>query len=182
MDRKGFMLLVMSFTGAKALELKVRWIDAFDQMERMLQVRAEAENDDEVETSGVLPFDFRDRMRFVSEARLLGGREAGRRAWREMQLPDVFAPEALSNRNSLLVHAGQGPSEVVRWAKERLVPLPGAKMRLKFLYADFDEWCRHDGLGGAQISIVSFGKILPRMGFQTFRSNGSYLRDYVLPA
>lgn len=181
MDRKGFMLLVMSFSGAKALALKVRWIDAFDQMERMLLARAEAENDDEVETGGVLPFDFRDRMRFVSEARLLGGREAGRRAWREMQLPDVFAPEVLSNRNTMLVHATEGSSEVARWARERLVPCPGAKVRLKFLFADFDEWCRHEGSGGANFSIVSFGKMLPRMGFSTFRSNGSYLRDYVLP-
>ena len=34
MDRKGFMLLAMGFSGPKAVKLKIAYIDAFDAMER----------------------------------------------------------------------------------------------------------------------------------------------------
>ncbi len=36
MDRKGFMLLVMGFTGKKALKFKLAFLDAFDLMEKKL--------------------------------------------------------------------------------------------------------------------------------------------------
>lgn len=37
MDRDGFMLLVMGFTGRKAMELKLRYIAAFNEMEAKLK-------------------------------------------------------------------------------------------------------------------------------------------------
>ena len=37
MNRDGFMLLVMGFTGSKALEWKLKFIHAFDNMEELLQ-------------------------------------------------------------------------------------------------------------------------------------------------
>ena len=37
MDRKGFVLLAMGFTGEKALQFKIAYIDAFDEMEAKLQ-------------------------------------------------------------------------------------------------------------------------------------------------
>lgn len=37
MDRRGFTLLAMGFTGAKALKWKLRYIDAFDAMEAQLR-------------------------------------------------------------------------------------------------------------------------------------------------
>lgn len=36
MDRKGFTLLSMGFTGVKAMDFKIAYIDAFDEMERQL--------------------------------------------------------------------------------------------------------------------------------------------------
>ncbi len=39
MDRRGFTVLVMGFTGEKALKWKLRWIDAFDFMEAELRNR-----------------------------------------------------------------------------------------------------------------------------------------------
>lgn len=39
MTRDGFMLLVMGFTGKKALEWKVRYVEAFNKMEQALQDR-----------------------------------------------------------------------------------------------------------------------------------------------
>ena len=37
MDRKGFVLLSMGFTGEKALKFKIAYIDAFDRMEEELR-------------------------------------------------------------------------------------------------------------------------------------------------
>ena len=37
MDRKGFVLLAMGFTGEKALQFKIAYIDAFDRMEAIIQ-------------------------------------------------------------------------------------------------------------------------------------------------
>ena len=187
MDRKGFMLLVMGFSGAKALEIKSRWIDAFDAMEHQLLVRHAADNDDagEAEALPDLPADFRDRMRFVSEARLLGGKEAGRRAWRVMALPDVFIPEVLGvSGGSLLAPArlseAATASGVVEWARERLRPSEGSRDRLGIFYTDFDDWHRTAHGGGAPVNIVTFGKALKRMGLRTYRSNGSYLAGFAL--
>lgn len=39
MDRKGFVLLVMGFTGPKAMEWKIAFYDAFDRMEAALAGR-----------------------------------------------------------------------------------------------------------------------------------------------
>lgn len=40
MDRDGFSLLAMGFTGVKALHWKLRWIEAFNRMEAELRVKA----------------------------------------------------------------------------------------------------------------------------------------------
>lgn len=57
MDRKGFVLLCMGFTGKKALKFKMAYIDAFDAMERELrEARPRAPPDqefDELDTSRI---------------------------------------------------------------------------------------------------------------------------------
>ena len=40
MDRDGFSLLVMGFTGSKALEWKLKYIEAFNQMEQAMLIKA----------------------------------------------------------------------------------------------------------------------------------------------
>ncbi|NKI99585.1 Rha family transcriptional regulator [Novosphingobium sp. SG707] len=186
MDRKGFMLLVMRFTGKKALEIQSRWIDAFDRMEQQLQRALEVSNDDDVETEetmAALPADFRDRLRFVSEARLLGGKEAGRRAWRAMEFPDVFVPETLFKSfkapRRLLSQMAEDAG-IADWARERLVVAEGYRARLGLFYADYDDWHRTTRGGGAPISIVTFGKAVKSLGLHTYRSNGSYLSGWML--
>ena len=41
MDRKGFVLLAMGFTGERALQFKIAYIDAFDEMEARLRTKQE---------------------------------------------------------------------------------------------------------------------------------------------
>lgn len=48
MDRDGFSLLAMGFTGEKALRWKLKYIQAFNGMETELRSRAAPESDEEV--------------------------------------------------------------------------------------------------------------------------------------
>lgn len=54
MDRKGFVLLAMSFTGARALKFKNDYIDAFDCMEKQLYER-NVQQQKEQDTSLITP-------------------------------------------------------------------------------------------------------------------------------
>lgn len=54
MNRKGFSLLAMGFTGSKALQWKIKYIEAFDAMEEMLKKQTQEQQpsyliDDEIE-------------------------------------------------------------------------------------------------------------------------------------
>ncbi|NOW44109.1 Rha family phage regulatory protein [Novosphingobium sp. SG751A] len=187
MDRKGFMLLVMGFSGKKALDIQACWIDAFDRMEQQLQRALEVSNDEgeiePVEAMASLPVDFRDRLRFVSEARLLGGKEAGRRAWRVMEFPDVFVPEALLKtfkETHRLISQKAEDAGIADWARERLAVAEGYRARLGIFYADYDDWHRTHRGGGAPVSIVTFGKAVKGLGLRTYRSDGSYLAGWML--
>lgn len=140
MDRTGFTLLVMGFTGAKALAAKLAWIKAFDRMEAAL---ASAELPDP--ESAPLPIDFAEKLRFVREARVLGGREAGRRAWCLAELPDVFThlprlPDRTGGRRS-----GEPDERIAEWMAERIEPADG-RVRSSLLYADYLAWCARSGL------------------------------------
>ena len=54
MNRDGFSLLVMSFTGAKALEWKLKYIEAFNQMEKELNnVRADVIRKEAARNAGI---------------------------------------------------------------------------------------------------------------------------------
>lgn len=138
MDRKGFMLLVMGFTGEKALALKIAWIDAFDRMEQMLSDGAA----NDLAPPDPSPFlDIREKLLFVREARTLGGRAAGRRAWTLAGLPDVFTGE----EPAMLPGSAALDEGVTQWLAERTERFDG-RTQASVLYADYQRWCTRDGL------------------------------------
>ena len=55
MDRKGFVLLAMGFTGEKALQFKIAYIDAFDRMEAMIQQKTISEAVSNLEITTLTP-------------------------------------------------------------------------------------------------------------------------------
>ena len=55
MDRKGFVLLAMGFTGEKALQFKIAYIDAFDRMEAIIQKKAISEAVSNLEINTLTP-------------------------------------------------------------------------------------------------------------------------------
>lgn len=161
MDRKGFMLLVMGFTGAEALALKIAWIDEFDRMERAL---AEGAANDAPLALPDPMVDMREKLLFVREARTLGGRAAGRRAWQLAGLPDVFTDSC----DVLPLAAPELDRPLSHWMAERTEPFAGAT-QASVLYDDYASWCRRDGL--AVLSVKQFAAQIQLRGFEGKKSS-----------
>jgi len=69
MNRDGFSLLVMGFTGAKAMQWKIRYIEAFNEMERQLKEQPKSQIDILVESAKALQRQERElaRLRMDNE-------------------------------------------------------------------------------------------------------------------
>lgn len=178
MDRKGFTLLAMGFTGPKALEWKIAYIDAFDRMEAALRA-LEAEAPERPAPPAVAPAEemrFIDRMRYepptvqlayVREMRMARGRPGAIMAMRDLGWEDAGEGAVAS-----LPDFGPGADAVVSWARERMVPTPGARVRTTALYDDFAQWCA--GGGRPAVTLPVFGRALGAMGYPPLRSNGMW--------
>ncbi|WP_051767982.1 Rha family transcriptional regulator [Sphingobium sp. DC-2] len=171
MDRKGFTLLAMGFTGARALEWKIAYIDAFDRMEAALR---SAVNDDA--TDDLLPDespllehvrgdDLERKLSLAREIRLAYGRPAIRRMWNSIGLPPVEPDEEAEEVDNV-------PRSIVAWLNERTERAPGHKIRTQALFHDFRRWCVEQG--EEDMNISAFGWALRRAGHRSRMSNGSY--------
>lgn len=84
MDRDGFTLLAMSFTGPKALKFKLAYIAQFNAMEE--ELRQQDEDQD------IIPFTPEAEARMlVGEARRTFGPKAAQQLWGQLGLPVVPA-------------------------------------------------------------------------------------------
>lgn len=89
MDRDGFTLLAMGFTGDEALEFKLQYIEAFNRMEVALKgvrithtLGTEMTEREETEAA---------KLRFVMETRLTWGEKPAQQMWIKKGLPTVPA-------------------------------------------------------------------------------------------
>ncbi|MBP6031249.1 MAG: Rha family transcriptional regulator [Sphingobium sp.] len=182
MDRKGFMLLVMGFTGEKALDWKIRFIDAFDRMEALLSV---PQNDDDEEGFALaaspappdLPFVERMKVEpptiqlaYVREMRLARGRPGAIRAmvalgWEEEEETGAGALTAMLPRYDPDLEG------LARWLDERTVRSPGERIRTAALWQDWRHWCAQQGFDAR--NDCWFGKSLPRLGVARRKSGVS---------
>lgn len=181
MDRKGFTLLAMGFTGPKALEWKIAYIDAFDRMEAALRA---AENDDEEEDmllvvrpiaeSGMA---FVERMKFeppniqlayVREMRMARGRPGAIMAMRELgwERAEDTGPEQVMAASNPVIR------QVLQWVQDRTMAAPGNRIRTMTMYNDFVRWCAD--LGAEVLSLPAFGRSLGALGYPSRRSNATY--------
>lgn len=172
MDRKGFALLAMGFTGAKALEWKVRFIDAFDAMERAL-------------ASGLAPGggimgtpeaieQLKLSLALVREMRATFGPNAARKVWAQLGLPTPLTE--LPRRNYV-----PPPLSIVDWRSGRVVPT-GETERIKVsdLYEDYCKWCETNHRLATNMTV--FGRALNEMGFDKIRSNNVWVTGFRLAA
>ena len=169
MTRKGFVVLVGGFKGDRALDFRIAFYDAFEQLEQRLAAMA----DEEAALSApVVPsiMDDHDRMRsaiaFVRAAQMAKRCPVARRAWAVAGLPDVFGQDQPPG----IIGMDLAVSSIVRdWSTERLEWVEGARTPMAWLYEDFRHWCRAQGV--PPISMTGFGRTLTRMGVDSFKSS-----------
>lgn len=177
MDRKGFMLLVMGFTGEKALSLKVEWIDAFDAMEQALRA-PRAMNDVDVleDPDAVATIDLMvKKLAVVRETRRMFGMKMARAAWHELGILPGLAEAA--DPVSILPARVVSPllRTVATWVEERCEVVPGYRVRAMDLYHAYLDWAKAAHVNADEIvSLTGFGRALTDMGVGQIRSGNVY--------
>jgi len=182
MDRKGFTILAMGFTGPKALDWKVAFYDAFEQLE--LALRAASNDDDDIDDAPLAPplpigdMRFVDRLKYeppniqlayVREMRMAKGRPGAIVAMRELGWE---AEEDPLDPIRLLAASDPVARQVLDWVRDRTEPVPGHRIRTTALYNDFVQWAvgqRQDAL-----SMKAFSQALTSLGYPGRRSDVSY--------
>ncbi len=133
MNRDGFALLAMGFTGPKALKWKLRYIEAFNMMEAELAARASVPALPAVMETPEIGESIREQrmaLDMVREARILFGHGAARRMWQDMPiLPVAVSTDpALEEAREALMDSGPAAdwrgalTHLLQWA----MPLPEA--------------------------------------------------------
>lgn len=157
MDRDGFALLAMGFTGPKALKWKLAYIAAFNAMETALKAVA-ANDPSPIDVPSLGTRDDRDALRvatlLVRECKDLYGQQAGREMWQKMGFPVPGVD---------LSPAPAGPGEVAvqlegglhGWtAAAGVKPSRRDATSVTDLYASYSAWC--DGAGLRIMSAARF--------------------------
>jgi Rha family phage regulatory protein len=182
MDRKGFTLLAMGFTGPKALEWKIAYIDAFDRMEAALR---SAVNDDEMDddilpparpaSDAALPFVERLKFEppniqiaFVREMRMARGRPGAIMAMRELGWEQADAGDPAQ----LMAASDPVTRIVLDWVRQRTDLAPGHRIRTMVLYHDFVRWCAASAI--EVLTVKSMSMALERLGYPSRRSDVTY--------
>lgn len=145
MDRDGFSLLAMGFTGPKALEWKLKFLEAFRRMEEALN-QSLGGNDNGLETLHPLLQTFagrdslwkgRELVRLMKE---LKGRDAAMALWIELGLP---LPR---NFDAILEHGAKASlmarGEMHEWIGEhRIHANVAVASPWQKLWDDYFNWC-----------------------------------------
>lgn len=176
MNRKGFMLLVMRFTGAKALKMQIAFIDQFDRMEALLAGPAESIETDLPTPAMPMVLETPDqfeamrmKLRTVEAARMAFGAVGARRAWKMAGLPDLSDPDVVAPAGLAVIEALH--RSMADWMAARTEAAPGHRVEATALYADYVGWARDEGYGAAEIlSQVAFGRALSRCNVASFKS------------
>lgn len=176
-NRKGFMLLVMRFTGAKALKMQIAFIDQFDRMEALLAAPVDSIEAEAAPVPGMpmaleTPDQFealRMKLRTVEAARMAFGAVGARRAWKMAGLPDLSDPDSAAPAGLAVIEALH--RSMAEWMASRTEAAPGHREETQTLYADYVGWARDEGFAAAEIlSLPAFGKALSRCNVASIKS------------
>lgn len=171
MDRDGFSLLVMSFTGEAALRWKLAFIDAFNRMEATLRRETPAAAMDTAKLAAITAA--------VETAIKLGGESAGRRVWEHFGLPTLpVAPPMLPAEPGLLVLSARRGSPQAALIDARLrdrlcvaITILQQKRRIPFTRTDLI------AEAGFPYNMNSFAwqeidHVIRGLGFEYYAANG----------
>lgn len=169
MDRDGFTLLVMGFTGEEALDWKLTYIDAFNRMEEELARQAVDAEPKEARLPAVMlpPLGELTRKVAVADAyRRLWGPDAGRWMIAMLGLP---VPE--TGMISVEPEAADIVADsVATWIEGCCEKNGDAKETASNLYNSYQLWCAENRrIAETQ---TGFGRALSRLGVYGFKSGG----------
>lgn len=145
MDRDGFSLLAMGFTGAKALEWKLKFLDAFRRMEAALSQSLAVNDNGLAKLHPLLQtpegrdalWKGREQVRLMKE---LKGREAALALWLELGLPIPRNFDAMMEHGAKKQIAPSG--ELHAWiAASKVQVNEAAATTADVLYYDYFNWC-----------------------------------------
>ena len=175
MNRDGFTLLAMGFTGEEALDWKLSYMEAFNRMEEEIVRRAEPDDGDGEGPGGaviMLPLhEIARGMAVVGEYRRMFGLAAARWMVGELGLP--IPPPEISG----MMPQGMGraaiamqitPATVTDWIEEATVRGPDDKSPASELYRNYQDWCS-EAKRPAETQ-KGFGSALARLGFDRYKT------------
>lgn len=153
-NKNGFLILVMGFTGAKALDVRIAFVAEFERMEQVLR-EGVSDRVLQVATSQLLlnplfaTAEARDATSIALNAmrriQHSSGSKAAYRLWLALGFPDV---EAQVREDQAMLGAPVQPlGETYRWVEDRQVRVnPAAQAAGIDLWDDYAAWCRERGL------------------------------------
>ena len=168
MDRDGFTLLAMGFTGEKALDWKLAYIEAFNRMEAELQ-QGVAQN---LPVDRIDAVELAPALAIARETRLVFGRKAAQRLWTALGLPDP-------RRGALPLCEDrpdwEPPTSIAEWMEYGVLVDQDAECHSSALYRAYSQWCDGEGLTAENQTV--FGLALSRLGFPPKKSaSGNIMR------
>lgn len=164
MDRDGFTLVAMGFTGAKALDWKIAFIDAFNRMETALRAEADADRDAEP----LVMRDYSPALAVIREARQIFPPKAVRDLWPRLGLPDPYRRAAIGPGDDGLALIDDSISA---WRDACTVDEDGTTTRANELWTSYCGWCETTGRTG--VNQTRFGRALTNMGYRPARASDS---------
>lgn len=140
LTRDGFVLLAMGFTGAAAMEWKVRFIEAFNLMEAEIRDRAAAKAAPRAPDLDDMPLGVSSlRLSLTREARHLFGVVAARKLWRDLGMPHVEAPERDAPEEA------HSPLEQFLTQWYEITGQPGDRVSSAEMWQSFQDWSTDTG-------------------------------------
>lgn len=168
MDRDGFTLVAMGFTGEKALDWKIAYIEAFNRMEAELESRGRV--------APIDPIDLAPALAVIREARLLFGRRAARALWPQLGLPEVDQDDVLASEQApgaMRLNGGM----VGRFLRQTCEIGEDSRMRpwrvmKRDLFELYQAWCGQTG--SQELVEREFARQMVSMGASDKHSNGAW--------
>lgn len=164
MNRDGFVLLAMGFTGEEALDWKLTYIDAFNRMEAELARLAPAPDVPVIDVV-LPPLPELTRKVAVAEAyRRSFGPDAGRWMIALLGLPVPPGSMISVEPDGLRI----AMDNVTEWSGECCEAQADAKEMAADLYRSYQDWCAEKRR--VPETQTGFGRALSRVGVQAFKS------------
>lgn len=168
MDRDGFTLVAMGFTGAKALDWKLAFIDAFNRMEAELR----ADRSEPAPDEPMVMRDYSPALAVIREARQIFSPKDVRALWPRLGLPDPMERDGRRIEIDASGNAAFVDDTVIDWRNACTVDEEGAITSAADLWESYSRWCEDAGRSSA--NRTRFGRAIAGLGYALDRKGGGF--------